>query len=257
MIIQLQKLMLILVRITSFIFLCPGISFKGLPNTIKIALSFSLSIIIYMIMPEVEMVNGLLYFFTLVIKEALFGLALGYITQLIYGIMEIAGQLIDFQVGFSMASVYDPSMGTTASNYGKVYYWLSICVFFLLDMHHKIIEALIKSFEYVPITTASFQGTSILNIINLFSRVFELALNLAAPMIIVVLITDVVLGIISKTVPQINVLMLGMPVKSMISFFITMIMLSWLMNSIGNGLYLIPRYLESFIPLFGLIEFMI
>ncbi len=69
-------------------------------------------------------------FFILVIKETLFGLAIGYVTQLIYGIMEIAGQLIDFQVGFSMASVYDPSLGRNASNYGKMYYWLSICVFF-------------------------------------------------------------------------------------------------------------------------------
>lgn len=254
MIIQLQKLLLILVRITAFIFLCPGFSFKGLPNTIKIALSFSLSIIIYMVIPEMEILNGTLYFFILIIKEVLFGLSLGYITQLVYGIIEMAGQLIDFQVGFSMASIFDPSMGTTASNYGKVYYWLSICIFFLLDMHHKVLESLLKSFEYIPIGTASFQGITILNILNLFSKSFELALNLAAPLIIVVLITDVVLGIISRTVPQINVLILGMPMKAMLSFFMTMLMLSWLMNAIGNNLHLIPGYLDSFIPLFGLIK---
>lgn len=257
MIIQLQKLILILIRITAFVVLCPGFSFKGLPNTVKIALSFSLSIIVYFALPDIEIIGGLLQFFLLTIRETLFGLALGYISQLIYGIMEIAGQLIDFQVGFSMGSVYDPSLGATASNYGKTYYWLSISIFFLLDIHHRVIDALIKSFEYVPITTASFQGLTVLNIINLFSRVFELALNLAAPIIIVVLVTDVVLGIISKTVPQINVLMLGMPMKSMISFFITMLMLSWLMKSIGNGLYLIPEYLENFIPLFGLMKFMV
>lgn len=250
MIIQLEKLLLILVRITSFIFLCPGFSFSGLPNTVKIALSFSISIILYMILPEIGVISGLFHFVVLIIKETLFGIAMGYITQLVYGIMEIAGQLIDFQVGFSMASVYDPSMGTTASNYGKTYYWLSISIFFLLDMHHRVIETLIKSFEYIPIGTAGFQGLTVLSILNLFSRVFELAVNLAAPMIIVVLVTDVVLGIISRTVPQINVLMLGMPLKSMVSFFITILMLSWLMKTIGNGLYLIPEYMEKIIPLF-------
>lgn len=249
--IQIEKLILILIRITAFIVLSPGFSFRGLPNTIKIAISFSLSIITYMIMPVIEINNSLLYLFILAIKETLFGLSLGYITQLIYGIIEMAGQLIDFQVGFSMASVYDPVLGKSVSNYGRVYYWLSISVFFLLDMHHKVIESLIKSFEYVPIGEIGFQGLTVLNIIKLFSKVFELALNLAAPIIIVVLVTDVVLGIISRTVPQINVLMLGMPVKSMISFIVTMLILSWLMNSIGNNLGLIPGYLERFILLFS------
>ena len=250
MIIQLQKLLLILIRITAFIVLCPGFSFKGIPNIFKIALSFGFSIIVYLTTPDVPIISDLLYFFILVIKETLFGLTIGYVTQLIYGIMEIAGQLIDFQVGFSMASVYDPSLGRNASNYGKMYYWLSICVFFLLDMHHKIIETLIKSFEYIPITTVGFDGFGVLSVITLFSKVFELAVNLAAPMIIVVLVIDAVLGIISKTVPQINVLMLGMPIKSMMSFILTMIMLSWLMASMGNRLGLIPGYLENFFKLF-------
>ncbi|MGN9165570.1 flagellar biosynthetic protein FliR [Tissierellaceae bacterium HCP3S3_D8] len=250
MIIQLQKLILILVRITAFIILCPSFSFKGLPNIFKVALSFSFSIIVYLVIPDIPIIEDILHFAILVVKEVLFGLAIGYVVQLIYGIIEIAGQLIDFQVGFSMASVYDPIMGKNMSNYGKMYYWLSICVFFLLDMHHKIIDTLIKSFTYVPIASVGFEGFGVLSVITLFSKIFELALNLAAPMIIVVLLTDVVLGIISKTVPQINVLMLGMPLKSMISFTLTMIMLSWLMNSIGNRLGLIPGYLENFFTLF-------
>ena len=122
-----------------------------------------------------------------------------------------------------------------------IFYWICIT---------KIIETLIKSFEYIPITTVGFDGFGVLSVITLFSKVFELAVNLAAPMIIVVLVIDAVLGIISKTVPQINVLMLGMPIKSMMSFILTMIMLSWLMASMGNRLGLIPGYLENFFKLF-------
>ncbi len=250
MIIQLQKLLLVLMRITGFVFLCPGFSFKGLPNMFKITLSFGFSIIVYLTIPDIPLVDDMLYFSILILKESLFGLAIGYVVQLIYGIIEIAGQLIDLQVGFAMGSMYDPNLGRNISNYGRMYYWLSICIFFLLDMHHRVIETLIKSFEYVPITTISFHGFSILGIINLFSKVFELAINLAAPMIIAVLVIDVVLGIISKTVPQINVLMLGMPLKSMMSFVLTMIMLSWLMNSMAYRLGLIPEYLEKFYILF-------
>ncbi|MPW24807.1 flagellar biosynthetic protein FliR [Alkalibaculum sp. M08DMB] len=251
MIIDLQKFILILVRITAFFVSCPGFSFKGIPNTFKIALSVSVAMMIYLVTPEIEVIDQILYFAILVIKEALFGLAIGYVTKLLFATMEIAGQFVDFQVGFSMASVFDPSMGTNASNYGRLYYWLSISIFFILNIHQRLIITLIESFTYIPITTVQFNGIGIESVIILFGRVFELAFNVAAPMIIVVLVTDIVLGIISRTVPQINVLMLGMPLKAMVGFFATMIILSWLINSFGTILEMTPGYMERIMSLFS------
>ncbi len=251
MVIQLQKLILILVRITAFIVVCPGFSFKGLPNTLKVALSVSLSLMIYNLIPDVEITQSFLLFFIWAIKETLFGLSMGYVTNLVFTTMEIAGQLVDFQVGFSMASVFDASMGMQASYYGKIYYWMSISVFFLLNMHHIIIETVIKSFDYIPLTVVNMGLFKVEGLVVLFAEVFELALNLAAPIIIVVLITDVVLGVISRTVPQINVLMLGMPLKAMVGFVITMFTFSWLMNAISNIIGLMPEHLYKFMKLFG------
>lgn len=247
MVIQLNKLILILVRITSILVVCPSFSFKGLPNTFKIGLSFSLSIIVYNLTPNMEFVDSFLFFFLYIIKETLFGLAIGYVTKIIFTTLEIAGQLVDFQVGFSMASVYDPGTGILASNYGKIYYWFSICALFILDVHHIIIENIILSFRYVPINTVNLARFNIEEIVNLFGLVFKLGFNIALPMIIVVLVTDVVLGIISKTVPQINVLMLGMPLKALVSFIFTIVILSVLLNSIGNVMGLIPDYLKGFL----------
>ena len=248
---QLQKIILIFIRITAFIVICPGFSFKGLPNTFKIGFAISLTLIINSIIPEIDVIDNMFLFLLLNIKETILGLALGFVTNLIFSAAEIAGNLVDFQVGFSMASVYDPSVGTTAANYGKMYYWISISVFFLLDMHHKVITALVKSFDYIPLNTVSFNNYNAKAIVSLFSKVFELALNLGIPIIIVVLVTDIILGIISKTVPQINVLMLGMPVKAMVSFIITLLTLSWLINSMGNIMQLIPENIEGFMNLFS------
>ena len=251
MAIQIQKLILILVRITAFIVVCPGFSFKGLPNTLKIALSVSLSMMVYVMIPDIPATESLLLLFIWSIKETLFGLGMGYVTNLVFTTMEIAGQLVDFQVGFSMASVFDASMGIQASYYGKIYYWIAISVFFLLNMHHIILETLIKSFDYMPLTMINIGTFKVEGIVVLFSNIFELALNLAAPIIIVVLITDIVLGVISRTVPQINVLMLGMPLKSMVGFVITMFTLSYLMNSITNIVEIMPEYMYKFMKLFG------
>lgn len=250
MIIQVQKIILILLRISSFIVICPAFSFKGLPNIYKVGLSSILSFFIYMIVPDMAIEDNMYVFFLFAIRETIFGLALGFVTNLVFSAVEIGGQLIDFQVGFSMGSVYDPSLGVQASNYGRLYYWMAICSFFLLDLHHYIISALVKSFEVVPLSTISFSGFGIDAVLSMFSRVFELGLNLAAPMIVVVLVTDVVLAVISRTVPQINVLILGMPLKAMVSFMAFMVSISWVLSSIGNILKLIPQYLEGFVRLF-------
>lgn len=246
MVIQIQKLMLILVRITSFIFLSPGFSFQGLPNIFKFALSFSFSLVVYFVVPDITIIPGYFEFALLILKEVLFGISLGYISKLIFGIIEMAGQLIDFQAGFSMASVYDPTAGTQVSNFGKIYYWMSMSIFFILDLHHKVIEALIESFKYIPLTEVSFNKLAVLEVLNLFSKVFALGFKLAVPMVIVVLITDIILGIISRSIPQINVLMLGMPMKAIISFVLTFVTLSWLMDAMAKNIVLLPGYMERF-----------
>ena len=250
MTIYLQKFILILVRVTAFIVVCPGFSYKGLSNIFKIALSIAISLLIHSTIPNIEFSNNIYYLLFMAMGEVLLGLAMGYITKLVFAAIEIAGQMVDFQVGFSMASLYDPAMGINASNYGRVYYWLSICLFFILDMHHRVIWTMVDSFKHIPIGNLSFNLYGVEGVIRLFTSSFELALNLAAPLIIVVLVTDVVLGIISKTVPQINVLMLGMPLKSMISFFATLILLSWFIGRIGNIISLMPEYLEGFLNLY-------
>lgn len=250
MIIQIQKLLLIMARITAFISKVPGFSFKGLPNTFKVGLSVSFSMIVYLMTPDIPIESSLVLFFIYIGKEVLLGLALGYIVELIFGAVEIAGQLVDFQSGFSMGNMFDPSMGKQASYYGRIYYWILLSLFFIFDIHHYLIESIIGSFQYVPAGAVDLGKFNILGVIVLFSRVFEIGFNLAAPMIILVLMTDIVLGIISKSVPQINVLMLGMPIKALVGYLLIFITLPWIMESMGDIIFLIPDYIEKFLSVF-------
>lgn len=250
MIIEIQKLILVFMRITAFMVTSPGFSFRGIPNILKVAIAGVVTIFIYMATPEIPANVGLAEFVLLAIKEIIFGLAIGFVTQMIFSAIEMAGNLIDFQVGFAMGAVYDPAMGTQASNYGRTYYWIGIAVFFLLDMHQIILEMVIRSYEFIPIGAADIFQLNPEAIIIIFAKVFEIAINLAAPIIITVLITDVVLGLVSRTVPQINVFMLGMPMKSMVSFLVFLVSISWLMNSAGNIIGSIPEYIEGVMNLF-------
>lgn len=250
MVIELNKFILILIRITAFIVTCPAFSFKGLSNIFKVGLSFSITMVVYMTIPSIEIDSGLLIMGLLVVKEALIGLVLGFVVRLIFSIMEIAGQLMDFQVGYSMASIYDPLMGTSSAMYSRLYYWLSICLFFMLDLHRQVILTLINSFNHIPITHINYNGTIIKTMVVVFGTVFNLAFNIALPVIVVVLITDIVMGVISRTVPQINVLILGMPLKSMVGVVITLLLLSSTTSIIATTLEMIPEYLDNIMQLF-------
>lgn len=238
---------LIFARISSFMITAPGFSLKQAPIVLKIGLSFFASVIVYSMIPEKIIVGNMLILIILIIKEILLGIALGYVVQLIFSSVEMAGQFIDFQVGFSMGSVYDPSVGIQASNYGRLYYWIALILFFISDMHHLVLQNLIKSFEMVPITQATLNGTTVEGMVLLFVKMFEISFMLAAPVVLVAFVTDCVLGIVSRSVPQINVLMLGMPMKILISFFFVLLFLPNLIQLVINLFPDINRYMKEFL----------
>lgn len=246
---QFDKYLLILMRILAFVSVSPIISMKGIPSILKLGLSATFALFTYAGVPETLVLDSFLELGFIGVKEVLFGLAMGYVTNLIFSAMEMAGQLVDFQAGFSMSQTYDPIMGVNAGNYGSFYYWMGVCAFFILDLHHKVLETMIRSFQYAPIGEGAYIGVTAEAILTMFGRVFELAVNLAVPMIIVALVVDVVLGVVSRTIPQINVLMMGMPMKQLVSFLVMLVSISWLLSEMGEIVLLIPEYLNGLINL--------
>lgn len=247
MLITLQKLILIFMRIGAFIFISKGFSFKGVPTVVKIAISLGLSLPVYAVIPAMESELGLVQLALFALKESLVGLALGYITNLFFYAVEIAGNFADFQVGFSMSAVFDPALGFQASYFGKIYYWMALSIFFFTDMHHHVLRALVSGFAVFPIEAFSVGDFGVKGIVTLFSMMFEIALNLSAPIVIVALLTEVVLGVLSRTVPQINVLMLSMPLKILVSMSLMLVLLPNLMDSMTEMLPLMVKYMTEFI----------
>ncbi len=237
---------LVFCRISSFMVISPGFSLKQAPNLLKGLLSLSFSVTVFSSLQKIVVFQNLFIFSLQSFREILVGMALGFIVQLVFSAIEMAGQIIDFQVGFSMGSVYDPGVGIQGSNYGRLYYWLALAVFFFTDMHHLVIDNLIQSFSIIPITEMSMHGNTVEGMMILFVEVFKISILLAAPVVLVALVTDCVLGIISRSVPQINVLMLGMPMKILISFFFVLLFMPNLIESIQKVLPDISRYLNEF-----------
>ncbi|MBR0575947.1 flagellar biosynthetic protein FliR [Proteiniclasticum sp. BAD-10] len=235
-VLEVQKLLFILVRVTAFMVLIPGLSPKSLPATAKLALSFGIALIVYQTLPPVPGYAEPVLFILSALRETLIGLAMGFAGKLIFSAVEMAGQFVDFQAGYSMGALYDPITGATASHYGRFFSWLAIMVFFLLDLHHVLLLALMESFQIAPAGQLGFGAVKLDAVVHLFSLAFRMGFSMAAPLLIVLLLTDLVMGIISRTVPQINVFMLGMPLKTLVAMVMTLMLLSVFMSLAGRNL---------------------
>ena len=247
---QLQLFFLIFMRISAFFIVSPGFSFKGMPNMMKIALSGGVTLPVYTLIMETASLLTSSQFIMIGIKEILFGSAIGFITQLFFSAVDIAGSFVDYQVGFSMAEVFDPSWGMSSSYFGKVYYWIAMAIFFLTDIHHLFIKALVYSFDWYPVALLSLSDFGVEGILKLFVLMFGTGLKLAAPFMIGAILTEIVLGVLSRTVPQINVLILSMPLKVLVALVFMLTFLPTLIRNIGDIFPDMLRYTNEFIQSF-------
>lgn len=212
---SMQLGLLIVARATAFMVLAPFFSIKGPPVLVKVGLGILLAFLIY---PGVSIVEDipldLLSYAILVIKEVVVGLTLGLVSMLTFTAIRVAGEMIDIQMGFAMASIFDPQNESRITLVGQFLYFLGILLFLAIDGHHSLILALHKSYELIPLTGAIFHPPLVMVIVNLFVEMFSLGVRIAAPFIAVLVICDISLGLIARTVPQLNVFILGFPLKA-------------------------------------------
>ena len=239
---------LIFMRVLSFLAASPLLSLKGIPALLKIGFCLILTYVLYMVIPYDPSIieESLIAYAILASKEILFGLALGYVVNLIFTGVQMAGQVVDFQIGFSMATYYDPMSNSRVSLFGNLYYWIAIALFYAVDGHYYLIHAAVQSFELVPLAGLDFGQLNLLGISRLFSDTFLIAFEIAMPIIVIVLLVDVVMGIISRTVPQINLLMMNLPLKMMIGILASIILLPVLINKLLTVIESLPFRVNDF-----------
>lgn len=206
------------IRVIGMLITSPIFSLRQIPAFVKVALSIILGILISStISPEgiVVSMSG----FELVLscgRELIIGVSIGYIANLIFSSVRTSAQLMDFNIGFSMAQYYDPSTAGTSTPLERFFNWVAMVIFLTFNFHHIIISAVLKSFEVAPIGKLALSSGSFVSVMNTFSNSFYIAIQLAAPIVIVLFITDLTLGLIARTVPQLNIFILGMPVKVLV-----------------------------------------
>ncbi|MCI1882369.1 MAG: flagellar type III secretion system protein FliR [Sporolactobacillus sp.] len=218
---------LILVRISCFLATMPIFSYRTVPATVRIGLAVSLSLLVDVVLFKDQTLATGGTFVLLVLKEALIGLTMGFAAGILtYGV-QFAGSLIDLQMGFALANVISPDNGSTAPLSGQLLFTLQMMFFLGVDAHHMLISGLLQSFTLFPLNRLAVQiasGQTVEFVTKLTAQLFIIGLQLAIPLVGCLFLTDVAIGIVARTVPQVNVFVVGLPLKIMVGFVILIIL---------------------------------
>jgi len=207
-------LLLVFVRMSSIFVLTPVFGRSELPAYLKIGLAFFCSYTILPLLGDVQVeYTNLFSFAAIVAKEFLVGIIIGYVSFLVFSALYMAGMMIDTQIGFGMVNVLDPTMNTQVPLTGNFIYILTTMLLLAMDGHHVLLSALYKSYSLLPINGFEFTEAMVNNIGTIFSDVFLIGFKISIPVFAAMLLSEVSLGILSRTVPQMNVFVVGMPMK--------------------------------------------
>ncbi|WP_238900086.1 fused FliR family export protein/FlhB family type III secretion system protein [Clostridium sp. YIM B02500] len=190
------------------------------------------------------------------ISEIMSGLILGYITNLIFQVVKLAGEWMDIHAGFSMVSVLDPTTQTTSTLLGNLSYFVSLAFFFIVDGHHVVINMLVESTKIVPIGKTIVYQETLMGVMKTIFDYFALGVKIAIPIVLIIVITDVCLGLISRTVPTIPIMIFGMPIKNLLGLITYIILLPLMLKLIGTAIYNLPsifREIVNLIPVVPLV----
>jgi flagellar biosynthesis protein FliR len=149
----------------------------------------------------------------LIVKEILVGMAYAFAVGAIFAAASIAGSYLDIMIGFSFGSVIDPLTGAQASVLAQIYSLVAVLIFIVIGGDGWVVQGLARTYDLVPLTSVPDLGPLVVGVQKAFATMFIAALQLAAPVILALTITDAALGMIARTVPQLNVLAVGFPAK--------------------------------------------
>jgi flagellar biosynthetic protein FliR len=220
--------LLIFIRILSLFLAVPMFSNRTIPRLVKVGLAFFISLILINVVDlEISVSSSDLMNYALVlVKEFITGWLIGFSAYLAYTTLVLAGQFVDSQIGFSMVNVFDPLSQIQISITGNLYYYLVLLLTIASNAHYFFIRAIINSYDFVPIGGLFLSPDLYNGLIGFFARFFGVALQIAAPFFFIMLLTNVVLAILARTAPQMNLFVIGFPIKILLGMLVMLITMS-------------------------------
>lgn len=249
---QLEVLIFIIARIGGVFIQAPLFSSRSFPAFGKTAFVVWLAIVLWFVTPATPVLPDNLFPFVLaLIAEVALGFLIGFISNLIFIAIQSAGEIIDLQMGLSVASALDPVFGAVISIVGRLTFFMALIIFLTFDGHHLLLSAFHQSFSVIPAgKIANFASPDLaVQMMQLGQTLWTTAIKLAAPVVLLIFISDFTFGIVSRVAPQVNVFMLGFQVKPFLGLFGIMLTVPFMIKYIGKLIEMIGEQLVQLLAI--------
>jgi flagellar biosynthetic protein FliR len=208
---------LILVRISGMIFMVPIFNDKSIPVILKVGISLLLVFLLFPLLRHQGhpplFAGGLLMALLVIVRELAIGITVGFMAAMLLASVQTAGQLMGFQMGFSIVNVIDPVSSVQVSIIAQLQYLVALLLFLSMGAHRWFIKAMNESFQLIPLGGFSLSNDFLQLLIHYSANLFVIAIKLSAPLMVALLLCNVILGVLARTVPQMNIFIVGYPLQ--------------------------------------------
>ncbi|MBQ2802534.1 MAG: flagellar biosynthetic protein FliR [Lachnospiraceae bacterium] len=216
---DLEYFLLILTRVSCFVFVAPFFSMKNTPARVRLGISVFTSALLYQVLTPAEAVvyETILAYAIIVLKEAVAGLLLGFGANICMAIINFAGTIADMETGLSMVTLLDPNTKENTSITGVLYQYIFTLMFIASGMYRYLLGAIADSFTLIPVNGAVFHSDSLLNsMITFMNDYIVIGFRIVLPIFCVILLLNAILGILAKVSPQMNMFAVGIQLKILV-----------------------------------------
>lgn len=243
---------LVFLRISALLITIPVIGERTVPVRVKGGLAILVALLVFPSLGadinSLQSEDGILALTIAMIGEVVIGILIGLTTKIIFAGVQFAGEMIGIQIGFSIVNVIDPVSSSQVSVIAEFQYLIALLIYLAIDAHHTLIFAIVDSYRIVSPFSFHFSGPLMEHILILSRDLFIMAIKISAPIMAVLLFTNVALGVVARTVPQINVFIVGFPVQitvGLIVFGLTapvfVMLVQRVLSSLNTQIYTLMR----------------
>ncbi len=209
-------LLLATLRMSAFVAVAPPFSSRAVPPRVKAALAFALALVVVPSVTGPVPSLDLLSLLAAVLFQVAVGLALGFVVQLALAAVQAAGELVDLASGFTLASLYDPLSNVSSSMFGRIQQLLAVTILFAVNGHLILVRGLVTTFEVLPLRPLALGDLARL-VGGDLGRLLAAAVQIAAPVLVVLFLAELSLGLVSRAVPTLNIFAISFPVKILLA----------------------------------------
>lgn len=211
---QFQVFLLVFLRTLGVLAVAPIFGHRAVISQAKAGFAFALALALFPSTPVTMAVNTELAPYVLgAVKEITLGMMFGFVARLVFVAVQFAGEIIGIDIGFGVVNVIDPLSAEQISIIGTFKNLIAMVTFLMIDGHHILLQALSESLAMVPLGGVQLTELLARGLVEMTAKVFGMAIKLAAPVVVSLFLTSVALGIMARTMPQMNVFIVGFPLK--------------------------------------------